>query len=546
MPPIITKEGQRAKGRLAEFRENINNGATATQARANVRAVEAGLNATSRMNTPRVEGSVSASSLVNPPTPVTVPTPAQPTIPESTKRFTSSVARDVDGFIRSQSERASKLEEMQDTYGALNEQQSMSDMFQQQRKDLGIDTDMAELKDINLRLADATTASNLQKTQIAGAAGQTLGQGQREITQEDRESAVRMAGDAARAAVLQGNIETATQLAKDTVNLAFQDRQLESENMINQINMLQKSVDEETRQLLEQDKREYEADLARIEELKTNISTAMVNGATQSEIAQLNDPRMDDASKLALAQSITARGANQMRNLEMSQKSASIRASNASAALNEAELTAFNKAQEDAANGILSPEQMKTANDVNKDFESQPIVKSYNDGLQKYMVLEDTLANGIDGVQDLQLVYDFMKSVDPTSVVRTEEFENAAKTGNIFEGAFANFNKAFGSGGFLPEQVKQDFVRAARSSFEAKNSQYYNVKSEYTKRMNNTLNTNNGANYLTAYEAAAPLTEADNNIVFGLQDATEQDAQDIMLMVEQLNRQGTQGATIYK
>ncbi len=41
MPPI-TQEGQRAKGRIAEFRQNINNGATPAQARATVRQIEAG------------------------------------------------------------------------------------------------------------------------------------------------------------------------------------------------------------------------------------------------------------------------------------------------------------------------------------------------------------------------------------------------------------------------------------------------------------------------------------------------------------------------
>ena len=64
--------------------------------------------------------------------------------------------------------------------------------------------------------------------------------------------------------------------------------------------------------------------------------------------------------------------------------------------------------------------------------------------------------------------------------------------------------------------------------------------------MENTVGTTNGANYLTAYEAAAPLTEADNEIVFNLQGATAQDVQDIMLMTEQFTNQGTQGANIYR
>ena len=148
---------------------------------------------------------------------------------------------------------------------------------------------------------------------------------------EQREEAVRSAGLAARAAVLQGNIQTATQLAKDTVDLAYKDRTLEAQNLIAQINYFQGIADDQTSQLLERDKRQYEAELAQIEELKTNIANAMVSGATQSEIATLNDPNTPDADKLALAQQITARGANEMRNLDIAQSQASIRASNASA-----------------------------------------------------------------------------------------------------------------------------------------------------------------------------------------------------------------------
>lgn len=503
-----------------------------------------------------IQPTVSANELTNPPAPVTPPVPTAPTIPARVGQFVSNVARDNQGFITAQTEEAKKRQETFDQFAALGEQGSLSDMMMEQRKELGIDTNLSELKDIQLQLTDMDTASALTKTRIEGAAGQTLGQAQREVTQEDRENAVRTSGLAARAAVLQGNINTATQLAKDTVDLAFKDRQLTSENLISQINYYQGLVDEQTSQLMEEDKRQYEADLERVNELKTSISEAMVNGATQAEIAELskavqplpNETQQEyqtrlqqaDAQKLALAQSITARGATQMRNLQMEQANASIRSSNASAALNEAELIAFNKAQEDAANGILSPEQMGAANDINKDFEGQQIVKDYNAGLQKYIVLEDTLSNGIDGIQDLQLVYDFMKAVDPTSVVRETEFENAAKTGNIFQGTMARFNKNFGSGGFLPEDVKQDFIRSARTSFEAKNNQYFNVKSEYAKRMNNTVGVNNGADYLTAYEAVAPLDEVDFGIADTLSGASPEDIADIMLMTE-----GYVGANIY-
>lgn len=558
MPPI-TKEGKQARNRIREFRQNVNNGSTSSQARKTVRALE---NPTeqnmqsantanadnpnfvpfSSTKTTSIQPAVSATDLANPTPRVNLTVPPEPTIPNRTNTTINNVL----GSIRSTSENARRLQEEQAAFQTFADTSSGFDIQNAQLERFGVTPEkLKELEDIQLQLADRQTQSNQQKA-LAVSGGAGTAQAQRAITLEDKQAAIRDAGLASRAAVLQGNIETGRALAKDAVDIAMQDRTFQANAKILQINQLEKVVDEETRQLLEGEKRVYEAELAKIEEVKTNVANAMVNGASQAEIAQLNDPNLSDDDKIALAQSITARGANQMRNLEMAQKSASIRASNASAALNEAELVAYNKAQEDAANGILSPEQMKVANDVNKDFESQPIVKAYVEGLQSYSVLEETTKNGIDGIQDIQLVYNFMKSVDPTSVVRSEEFDTVASSGNIFKGSAARFNRYFGSGGILPEEVRQDLMRTARSAFEARNTQYYNVKSEYAKRMNNTVGTTNGADYLTAYEAAAPLTASDESVVFGLHGATPQDIQEIMLMTEQLSNPGTQGATIYK
>lgn len=230
---------------------------------------------------------------------------------------------------------------------------------------------------------------------------------------------------------------------------------------------------------LQERNRNIQTALGNEKESRSYLIQAAANGADQGTLDAIRNAQSPQEAAFLAGPWVGRLGSMQAQ--------ASIRASNASAALNEAELAAFNKAQEDAAAGLLSPDQVKPANELNKDFESQPIVKAYNEGLQKYIVLEDTLANGIDGIQDLQLVYEFMKAVDPTSVVRETEFENAAETGNIFQGTFARFNKAFGTGGFLPSEVKDDFIRAARASFDAKNSQYFNVKSEYANRINNTL-----------------------------------------------------------
>ena len=265
-----------------------------------------------------LQPTISASDLTTPTTPVTVPEPQVGSLPQGTSQIVSNVTRDMNGFIAAQTQEAADLKKRQQEYAQLTNQGSLQDLFTSTMEGAGVNQNtLKELKDIQLQLADNKTASELTKTQIAGADGQTLVQGQREITQEDREAAVRSTGLAARASVIQGNIETATQLARDTVNIAYQDRTLTSQNLLNQIEMLQGQVDDQTGQLLEQEKRQYEADLAAVEELKRATQNAIVSGASQSEISQLTDPKVDDQTKLQLAQSITARGATEMRNLDI-------------------------------------------------------------------------------------------------------------------------------------------------------------------------------------------------------------------------------------
>ena len=279
------------------------------------------------------EPTISAADLATPPPSITVPPPRQETIPAGTLNVARNVSRNAQGFIEAQTAEQARLRELQSTFSSLNEQGSLSDFFTQQREQFGATpAALQELQDIQLRLNDMDTESGVTQTRIEGAAGQTLGTAQREVTQEQRENAVRTAGLAARAAVIQGNINTATQLARDAVNIEYQQRQLTAQNLLQQINMVQGQVDQQTAQLLEQEKRAYEAELAKIEEVKNNVATAMVNGASQDEIAQLTSNQLTDDQKIALAQQITARGAGEMRNLDIRQAEAQIAATNAQVA----------------------------------------------------------------------------------------------------------------------------------------------------------------------------------------------------------------------
>lgn len=290
-----------------------------------------------------LEPTISATNLAEPVTPVTVPQPAVETIPAGPLNVARNVSRNAQGFIEAQTAERDRLQELQDTFGGLRDQGSLSDFFTQQREQFGATpANLQELQDIQLRLSDMDTESGLRKVNIESG-GQGASQGVRSLTQEDRENAVRTAGLAARAAVIQGNIETATQLARDAVNIEYQQRTLTAQNLLQQIDMVQGQVDDQTAQLLEQEKRGYEAELATIQEVKDNVANAMVNGATQAEIAQLTSDQLGDAEKIALAQSITARGAGEMRNLEIRGAEASIAASNATSRLRNLEIDAMNQ-----------------------------------------------------------------------------------------------------------------------------------------------------------------------------------------------------------
>ena len=437
--PQISAEGERAKTNIANARAKRN------------------------------LGTVSANQLSNPVDPVTVPQPQVSSIPPQSQQLVTNISRDNNGFIENKSAEVQQRNELEGQFAALNDQGSLSDLFNTTRDQFGGGSDsLKELKDIQLQLTDMDTKSGLNKVNIESG-GQGAMQGQRSLTQEDREAAVRSAGLAARASVIQGNIQTANAAAKSAVDIAYQDRTLKSTNLLNQISMVQSKVDKQTAQLLETEKRGYEADLAAVKELKDATQNAIVNGASQAEVSQLMDSTVDDATKLALAQSITARGAGEMRGLDMEQSRASIESSRASAAnsrdaINSRALDREAAAAKDAeikaaiASGavVLNADQQDTAMKLSKDFVSQSSdfkkqVDAYNRIVSS---AEDPSAAG-----DVAVVFNYMKMLDPGSVVRESEFALAASTGSLDEALQNKFGKL--ATGEILGFTRDDFVDRA-------------------------------------------------------------------------------------
>lgn len=113
-------------------------------------------------------------------------------------------------------------------------------------------------------------------------------------------------------------------------------------------------------------------------------------------------------------------------------------------------------------------------------FRGEPIVKDYNTILAKKLSVDAIIKSGVGGPGDLALVYEFMKGLDPTSVVRETEYATAAKSGNIFAGVLAKYNGYLKpEGGFLPPQVQGAFQSIVDSKFNVQTQLYNNVSEEY-------------------------------------------------------------------
>lgn len=343
----------------------------------------------------------------------------------------------------------------------------------------------------------------------------------------NRNRARELADIAIEKAVALDDYNTAVDIAQRKVDAEFEPLEKEIEYLGQVYNMMQNDLTESEKLQVQEKMDEKKTRTADASETARNVIAELVSaGAYSADKQRVLNQAMQEAttaiekgqdpaqaiSKMQSALVGVKSVQQQQMSLQAAQTYASIRSSNASAALNEYQLNAEKEAQtkrlEGLASGKLLPEDAKVADDIDKEFRGEPIVKEYNIAVAKRGPALEIINNGVNGVQDLLLVYEFMKSIDPTSVVRESEFDNAAKSGNIFAGQYTKFNQGyFGAGGFLPEGVKQSFLSALNSSYETRTNQYMNVKSEFGEKINNRLGIDNGVEFLTDYENAAPIED---------------------------------------
>jgi hypothetical protein len=182
----------------------------------------------------------------------------------------------------------------------------------------------------------------------------------------------------------------------------------------------------------------------------------------------------------------------------------------------------------------ISSDVLNQIDKISTSFDNSPIVKNFNEVQNKKLSVKKIVEDGVGGPADLALVFEFMKALDPTSVVRESEYDSAAKSGNIFSGWAAKFNGYLKEeGGFLPEGVKNEFKRLVDDKFDVIQSQYGNLRSEKARLIDRKTGRSDGSEYLINYDFTRESPEEQfSNYYFSLPD---EEANEIDALQEQLD-----------
>lgn len=112
-------------------------------------------------------------------------------------------------------------------------------------------------------------------------------------------------------------------------------------------------------------------------------------------------------------------------------------------------------------------------------FTGNPRVREYG-VIQSQFEIIRTVANESSPAGDLALVTSYMKMLDPGSVVREQEFANAANAGGAAERARAMLSNITGNGILTPKQ-RADFVAQTTNIYRIQTEAYNQIANDYRR-----------------------------------------------------------------
>ena len=270
-----------------------------------------------------VQPQTTASNVATPPPTVNVPTPQMPTTPST---FVNNLTPTIDAgnqgvqniqqrIIEAQTAEASQRNNVLNqllSIDGVNTQNTYERAFGNTIQSLtGQDPDafMQQLTDANMALATLQGKFRSGAQAISGAQGQTKRFEGVQLNELERQRAVEVGNQALIVQALQGNFDTARQIALDTANFASEDKKTELNNLLAQYDALTGIVDQQTQQLLDQEKQKIQAELMDTERTQNLVDSAIVQGlATVEEMQYLTSTEVDNATKQRIAMEIINRG----------------------------------------------------------------------------------------------------------------------------------------------------------------------------------------------------------------------------------------------
>lgn len=120
----------------------------------------------------------------------------------------------------------------------------------------------------------------------------------------------------------------------------------------------------------------------------------------------------------------------------------------------------------------------QTSDPLRKEFNALPAVKNYNEASVAYDKMQRA-ANSGSPAGDLSLIFNLMKTLDPTSTVRESEFAAAARAGDFGDQVATTVTKVTSGERLTPSQ-RRDFLKQAEGFLAAHKSAYDRETERYS------------------------------------------------------------------
>jgi len=128
----------------------------------------------------------------------------------------------------------------------------------------------------------------------------------------------------------------------------------------------------------------------------------------------------------------------------------------------------------------LNTEELKERDTQVKSFTANPDVKAFNEASSQARDLVSSM-NQAGGAGDMAGIFQFMKTLDPASVVRESEFKSAASTSGAAD--WRNMLDVLNEGDLLTPTQRVNFKKLAKQFIANKARDYNEVYDEHTNRL---------------------------------------------------------------